>query len=269
MDFKVANEWSNKLRKKTFFTNPLFIIQNCFVKDNILLENNKVNEKYPLLVYFKEYQNISNQIIGTGFDEDIKNIERKYSILKTEDLGIEFFYATNDWINMAGKKFKDIRRHIHKFSNEHKFNILDSYPKEKIVAFLNAWAEEKRKKSTSRLTKELFEHELAESIQNLDLIQNLNYKAIYIEEEGSLLGFCIFFKYYDSLWVGLMQKTIPNIVGLPQYLYHLKSKSIGINQTFTTGAEAQDENLKKFKESLRPIEIKRICTIYVGDKLTT
>lgn len=256
-----------RAEKKTFFTNPFFILQNCFVKDEFLLENNMIDKQHPLLVYSEIYSDVAQQIIGTGFDEDIKKSLAGYEIIKKEDLGLEFFYTSDDWIHLEGKRFKNIRKNINHFLNSHSCSIHATYPEEKVMAFLQNWADEKRKKETSTLTKELFEHELEESKNNIKLVKKINHKAIYLEENGELLGFCIFFKYYDSFWIALLQKTTFNIQGLPQYLYHLKAKEMGSKQMFTTGAESQDENLKKFKESLRPHKIKKIYTIHIGDHL--
>ena len=268
MDFKSALEWSNKLKKETFFTNPFFIKLNCFEKDNLLFENGFVDEQHPLLVYSDVYEDISNNVVGTGFDEDIDKIVNKYQLNRKENLGFEFYYSTNDWINLEGQEFRNIRKAINKFQKENKFKILMTYPKDKIINFLKEWANDKRKKETTEFTKELFEDELNESISNLDLIDSVDHKNIYIEVNDKLVGFCIFFNYFDNFWIALMQKTKHNYRGLPQLLYHLKAKEMGENQIFTTGAEAQDENLKQFKESLRPCKINKIYTLYIGSKLT-
>ncbi len=153
MNFNKALEWSNLLKKETFFTNPLFILQNCFINDNMLFENEAIEGKFPLLVYSDIYEDISDNFISTGFDEDLPDILKKYVLIKKEDLGLEFFYSTNDWINLEGKKFRSIRKKINKFEREHDFKILTSYPHKKIISFLNAWAEEKRKKTLRNLQK--------------------------------------------------------------------------------------------------------------------
>ena len=168
---------------------------------------------------------------------------------------------------MEGAKFGDIRKKISKFQKEHKFTILNDYPNEKILEFLAEWAAEKRKKDVAELTKSLFEQELKESIENLELVKNCEHKKIFIEENGALIGFTVFVHLFDDLWAGLIQKTKQRIRGLPQYLYHLKAKEISENKILTTGAEAQDPDLKAFKESLRPIEIKTIYILKIGDKL--
>ena len=213
MNFDLALKYSRKLQKETFFTNPLFIMQNCFVKNNLVFENQKIQNQYPLLVFSTIYTNIPNHIIGTGFDEDLSIIKKKYFVDKIDNLGLEFIYSTNDWITLEGKSFRSIRKNINKFQKEHNIKVLFEYPKEKIINFLNYWAQDKRQKNVSDLTKELFEHELKESIKNLELVRNINYKAIYLEENGTLIGFCIFFNYYDSFWIALMQKTKLGIRG--------------------------------------------------------
>lgn len=267
ISFEQAQKLSKWLDKKTYFTNPFFILRNCFENKGYVFETGLVNSVHPLLVYSEKYEDVSNKIINTGFDEDIPLIGKKYNILKKELLGIEFFYSSSEWINLEGGKFKEIRKAIFKFEKEHSFKAFDSYPADKVVAFLQEWAEGKRKKETSKDTKELFEHELEESLQNLRLLDNFKLKAIFIEEENILIGFCVFFHFVDNLWVALMQKTKHGVRGLPQYLYHLKSKGMGEGQIYTSGAEALDPNLKKFKESLNPKEVRNIYTIFIGSKL--
>ncbi len=266
-DFKQAQKLSHLLNKKTYFTNPFFILNNCFETSGMVFENGLVDGKHPLLVYSDKYTDVSNNIIGTGFDEDILLIQQKYELLKKELLGLEFIYSSDEWISLEGSSFKDIRKNIAKFEKEHNVKVLDNYPLEKVTEFLSQWAEEKRKKSTSEFTKELFESELKESIDNLRLLKQIDCISIYIEENGNLIGFSVLFPYIDNLWVALMQKTKHNIRGLPQYLYHQKARMMGSHKIFTTGAEAQDPNLRKFKESLNPIEVKNIYTLFIGSKL--
>lgn len=266
MELSTAIELSNKLKKETFFTNPLFIYQNCFVEKDMLFENEKVEDKHPLLVYSDEYKDVSKQIIGTGFDEDIEQIKKKYIIVKKEDLGIEFFYSTDDWIKLEGSNFKKIRNQIKKFKKDYEFKILQEYPKNEIIKFLEEWAKEKRKKEVGELTKELFEHELDETKRNLDYINKCENKKLYIESEGRLLGFAVAIK-SGTGWVFLIQKNIHGITGLTQLFYHLISKEMGPGKVYASGAEAQDPNMKAFKESLRPIKTKKIYTIHVGEKI--
>ncbi len=267
MDFNTALKFSNKIKKETFFINPLFIFQNCFTKNGILYENELIEEVNPLLIYPDNHEDISNQIIGTGFENDIDKIENIYTIDKKEELGLEFFYSTNDWINLEGSKFKRIRNQIKKFKKDYDFRILQDYPKDKVIEFLEEWGNEKRKKEVKELTKELFEHELKETKKNLNYIDKCENKKLYIESDGKLLGFAVAIKYGDN-WALLIQKNIHGITGLSQLFYHLISEEIGKDEIYATGAEAQDPNMKAFKESLRPIGIKKLYTIYIGSKRT-
>jgi len=262
MEFKEAIEISKKLNKRTFFTNPFFIFNNCFEKDGLVLENNTIEEEHPLLVFSSSYKDVSNKIIGTGFDEDMEEIRKKYEILKKEDLGLEFFYSTDDWIKLEGSKFKDIRKKINKFKKDHKVKILTSYPKEKVIALIEEWAKSKRDKEVNELTRKLFEQEVRESIESLDLLEHYENKSVFLEEDKRLIGFSIAVPHTNKIWVGLIQKTRRGIKGITPYLYHLSSKEIGEGKIFTSGAD-----LKRFKERLRPIKIKNIYIIKIGDKI--
>lgn len=268
MDFESAKNFSDLLRKNTFFVNPLFIMRNCFVKNNLLLENNAVEGQHPLLVYSPLFGDVSNKIIGTGFDEDLEELKKTYKIKKINYLGVEFFYLSDDWLSLEGKSFKRIRKALSSFNKNHpNITIFNSYPKEKVIQFMNEWAEEKRKKDVSDETRMFFEEELKESIQNLDYLDLVDAKSIYVEEEGNLLGFTIFFPMKD-FWVGLIQKSRFSIIGLPQFLYTLIAKEIGPRAVLSTGADAKNENLRKYKELLRPIQVNKIYSVFIGDKLS-
>lgn len=262
ISFEDAVKISNELYRKTFFVNPFYICHNCFKSGSKVYEKSKVDGDYPLLVLPEKVNDLSGSIIGTGFGEDIERLEKDYDI-QSEPLGTEFFYSSDDWIFLEGSKFKDIRRKINRFQKESDFRILDNYSKDKIIDFMENWAEEKIARGMPDITKEFFEAELKESIGNLSLLENYPSKKIFIEICGELVGFCIMIHYVDNFWIALMQKTKQGIIGLPQFLYHLKAKEMGKGKIFTTGAEAMDPNLRKFKDSLRPVKTKDIYTIYI------
>jgi len=269
LNFDDAVKLSKQLKIFSYFASPFYLYYNCLLEEKggetLVYEKQKIDNKYPLFCLPKS-DNFDNQIVATGFDEDIKHIEKTHTILNKKVIGYEYFYSTDDWIDLKGSSFKSIRKEINHFQKEHNFKILDKYPKKKIIEFINNWAEEKRKKEAKQLTKSLFEQELKESIENIKILETYGHKAIFLEEDGKLLSFSIFIHLFDNCWVALTQKTIHGLQGLPQFLHHLKSKVMGPGQIFATGAEAQDPNLKAFKESLRPCNVKPIYVIKIGNK---
>ncbi len=271
LTFADAVKFSKKLKIRSYFANPFYLYHNCLQDEKngevLIFEAIKIDDTYPLIFLPKNPKNFTNQIISTGFEEDIALIEKTHKLKSKEVLGLEYYYSTSEWIKLEGAKFSDIRKNINKFKKEHDVKLLSDYPEEKILEFLDNWAAEKRKKDVKELTKSVFEQELKESTENLRLIEKYNHKKIFVEEKGELIGFTIFIHLSDNLWVGLMQKTIKGIRGLPQYLYHLKAKEIGGDAVLTTGAEAQDPDLKAFKDSLRPIDVKTIYILRIGSKL--
>jgi len=264
MKIEEACEISKYLQKKTFFSNPLFIMHIAHEKNGILYENDKINGIYPIMFYTKDLEELDNQIIGTAFEEDIEDLKDKYNFTIEEYPEIEFYYSTDSWIHMEGKKFKDARKIINKFNKEHNYSIFREYPINKLKEFMKIWKEDKVKKFQE--VPKFFEEELKMSTTNLDLLENIEHKGIYIEENNKLIGFCIFFKLFDNFWVGLMQKTRHGIIGLPQLLYHLKSKEMGRGQIFSTGTDAEEESLQSFKEKLRPIKKKKLYRIFIKNK---
>ncbi|MEK6822498.1 MAG: phosphatidylglycerol lysyltransferase domain-containing protein [Nanoarchaeota archaeon] len=267
-----AITFSAALRRRTFVANPFYLLYNCLWErqngEVLLYEKERIDGEHPLLFLPRSPANFTNKIVSAGFDEDVPVIQKTHRLRSKEHSGFdEFVYSTDEWIALEGAPFKDIRKRIHGFQREHQVRIVDEYPKEHVLRFLHQWAAEKRTKEVSEATRGFFEVELEESAKNLDLIGRILHKKIFIEVDGALAGFSIFFPLVDDLWVALMQKTTHGIRGLPQFLYHLKAKEMGDKKFFTTGAAAQDPDLRKFKESLRPVEIKPIYVLRVGEAL--
>jgi len=265
-----AIEISGELKRPTWFANPLFLLHNCLWDmqngELVLYEKTKIDGRYPLMFLPGNPDDHTDAIVSTGFDEDIAVIERTHVLNAKEVLGLEYYYSTDEWIALDGPRFKDIRKQISKFERENAFTVLEDYPREKILAFLDEWAAEKRSKDVPELTRTLFEHELQESKENLEVLGRFEHKKLFMEISGQLAGFAVFIPYLPDLWVALMQKTKHGVRGLPQMLYHLKAKRMQGIKRFTTGAEAQDPQLKEFKESLRPIEVKTIYVLKIGRK---
>ena len=155
VSFTDAIRFSKELKRKSYFANPFYLYHDCLYEEKngeiLLYEKTKIDNQYPLIFLPNNSENFTNQIISTGFDEDISIIEKTHHLKTKEILGYEYFYSTDEWINLQGAKFRDVRKQINKFQKEHHFKILNNYPKEKILKFLTNWATEKRKKEVTKL----------------------------------------------------------------------------------------------------------------------
>ena len=190
--------------------------------------------------------------ILSAYEDDIKivkdlGIEIKEKIF----LGTEFIYKTSDLVELKDSKYSSFRRNLNKFKKNN-YKIFDTYPKEKILAFLEKWAEQKDLTKKTDSAKDIFLRDLRSCRIYVDLLDKIPHKAIFVEINKELVGFTVFYQLSKDHWVAVMQKVDYRYRGLTQFLYHEKSKIMLPGKYFTTGTQGEDTSLAKFKESLHP-----------------
>lgn len=268
IDCEKAIELSKKLNRFSYFSNPFYLYANCMWEnregEDIVFETEVSDSKSSLLFLPKKVENAKGQRIGTAFEEDLKKIEEMgLRILQKQVIGIEYFYRTNDLINLEGSKFKSFRNEIRLFQKSYQFKIFADYQKEKIIEFMQEWIAQKKTDDKSELTKKLLESELENCKDYLKILDKIHHKKIFVEIDGKLAGFAVFLPFHEDLWAMLIQKANYKYKGLNKFIYHLASKEMEKIEFMTNAAEAQDKGLARFKESLNPTMKKEIYLVSI------
>jgi hypothetical protein len=281
IDFKCAVKWSLYLNRKTLWANPFFLMQNCFIKESLLFEKRGATKEPAILFFPNTHSDISHHTIGVVFDEDIEDIERQYRINCIEPSGMEFLYSSDDWSTLRGGSFSAIRKAISGLRRKHRFEVEYPLSISECYSLVESWAMSKREdfaESAASATEQdemLFEDDVRESIETLRIIESLTadcmasirLSIIVVRVNGGVAGFCVLLNLVENFWVALLQKTNLKYRGIPQLLAQLKGNFVGPGQIITTGGYAGAPNLKAHKASLRPMRVRRIYTVTLGERI--
>lgn len=251
-----AIELSKKLNKFSYFANSFYIYASCkfteIGSEEIVLDV----ETNPKPLFLSDNLSILKSFneVSIVFDDDIVELEKMgFKITKKTLYGNEYFYKTENLIKLEGSEYRTFRKDINSFKKNYNFKVLDKYDKNKVIEFMENWHKERAKiKSGEELR--IFEYDFKGCLTYLEVMNKIPHEEIYVEIDGKLVGFAIFHKAYENLWVGLMQKTDLNYRGLSKLIYHLKCEKMKETEFFTTGTEAQGQGLAEFKDSLNPVK---------------
>lgn len=280
--FEVAVELSSTLQRKSFWANPFFLMQNCFIKNSVLFENQGANKEPAILFFSDKYSDISTHVIGVVLDEDMPVIREQYYIDTIEASGVEFHYSSDEWSTLRGGSFAAFRNVISGFRRKYSFEVRHKLVPSECLQLVETWASSKRdgfaKHGASATDQNVifFEEDVRESMETLriiealsaDSLESIQLNIIGVKVSGEVVGFCIIFHLLSNYWVALMQKTNIQYRGIPQLLSQIVAQTVGLGQIITSGGYAQDANLKAFKESLRPIRKRSIYTVKLGERLS-
>jgi hypothetical protein len=92
--FQEAAELSSTLQRKVFWANPFFLMQNCFLEDAMIFEDQGATKDPAILFFSDKYSDVSGHVIGVVFDEDLPAIRERYRIDTIEPSGVEYHYSS-------------------------------------------------------------------------------------------------------------------------------------------------------------------------------
>ncbi|MEK6959851.1 MAG: phosphatidylglycerol lysyltransferase domain-containing protein [Nanoarchaeota archaeon] len=267
---KKAVELSRFLDKFSYFANPFYLAANCWWEnrngEDLVFEKDAGSGAMILMIIPKKRENMVGQRISVAYDSDIEAIERAgLKVAEKKEIGVEYIYLTDEFVTMAGGRFKTFRKEVHNFQKKYPIKVLEDYPKQKIVEFMRDWHAKKDISGKSDLTKAVFDADFQNCLDYLEMLPIISHKKVFIELDGRLVGFQVMVPMRDDLWIALMQKTDISLRGLTKLLYHLPAVEMAGVKYFTTGAEAQDPKLAEFKESIHPVMKLPIYYIQIDD----
>lgn len=256
-----------KVERRSFLANPFYLILNCQYEetpDDIIV----FVDKNRLIFPSRRPQNIVNKEIWC-FKEDIDHLKSLgLQIKKIAPDAFEYFYNTQDYIDLKGRKFATARAELNYFTKHYNYQVLEKYPRDKTKKFIDSWfAQKKFKKKGMAL--ETLESEYNSSLQIVDLLDRVQTgKSIYVLVDGKLAGMAIFASMYPDFWAGVVQKVDPQYKGIGKMLYVEQAKVMTQCKIFTTGDDAMDAALAVYKMQLKPAFTKQHFLVETGGLLS-
>ncbi len=183
-------------------------------------------------------------------EEDVKKIEADgIEIVVKNEIATEFFYATEDFVNLTKKSF---REKVKQFKKLYAHEIFYDYPKEKIMEFYELWKAQKDRSSA-----DTFYESEAFFLWLLDNLEKHNVKQVYVEVDGKLVGLAFGIEHGNDSWVGLQLKVDYEYKGLSRFMHHERAKLFQDRKEFTIGSGAHEKGIEAYKRDLGPIREKQ------------
>lgn len=250
--------------KGSFFVNPFYLLDNCYYEEKngeFLLTQPSVfrKDELNLINVVKSVGNLDKKAFTLLFDDEITRLESLgLRIADKKEVGIEFFYKTSDFAELEGHEFKSCRKKINQLNKKYQVKVFTSYDRNKVVDFINEWAEQKHTSDMGERELKSFKNEVSGSIGALDLLDKIPSKSYFVEIGGSLVGFRITVPLSEELWVGVFQKVNHNFKGLNEFIYHISAKDYLDIPWFTTGAAGGNKGLDEHKRKMHPRKEKNL-----------
>lgn len=262
---KNVSEIIQKVQRRSFLTNPIFLVQNCSYEE----------KNGDLIIYWTENEllfpclraeNMVNKKISC-FKSDIQRLKSLgLEIKKIEPEYTEYFYKTSDYIELTGSAFKKIRKEINYFQNNYDYTLTNKYAPAEIKKFLAAWYKNNAPKKSGH-NRETFDYEYESCLKAIDILDDIPAaKAMFVKIKNELAGFSIFTEIYPDFWVGVFQKVDHKFEGIGKILYHERAILMAGREFFSNGDDAADPALTRYKKSLNPVRTEESFTVTTGDK---
>ncbi len=256
-----AEKFSRLINQDSYPINPYWLAYNAYHEKR----NNELticerdvlwNNDFPFLVMPKDKTNWIRAIMTNATQEDLEKIkEENIKIRDFFKFGNEYYYKTEEFVNPEKNKSKNFKKAIKHFESKYNFNIKDSYPKEKILEFLENW------KKTQKERNILFDISHEFEIFCIKKCGKINGKWLFVEINDKLAGYCLSYQLNKDFWVGIHQKVDYNYRGLSRFLLYKRASLFPKTKYFSLGEQARDKGIQEFKESLHPF--KKVDRYYI------
>ncbi len=235
-------------------TNPFFLIMNCEFED-------KGDE---VLVYWKWTPDTliftpKNHTYTAGkhvwcLKDDLERLKQQGApIKKAAADSTEFFYRTQDLIDLKGVHFKKIRNKINAFHKKHPFTLHENCEAEEAKTLIRDW-HKKAVLKKNEYNKSTVDFEVESALSMIDLLPSLpQVQQLAVRIEGKLVGYTLFCPLYDDAWVSIIQKTDYKYRNLAKFMYHEKCKRMAKYAHVSFGDDGKDASLAAAKMELQPI----------------
>jgi len=260
-----AEKFSKLINLNSYFTNPYWLSYNGFYEivngERVFYERDVLyRNDFPFIKLPRNKNNWINAIITNITKKEMESIKKYLEIKSAFVFGSEYYYKTRDFIEMKGKKFKSFRKAVNQFKKRYKFRIKKTYSGRKLIEFLKKWESQQKEKNELFVVNKNFE---LFCIKNC---KNIKGNWLFVEVDGKLAGYCLYYKANRNLWIGIQRKVDYKYNGLSRFMMHEQARIMKNVPVFTSGSAARDKGIKEFKESLNPYMSEDRYYIITGNK---
>lgn len=233
----------NEEFKGSFFMQPIGYKNENLEK--IIKELIEIRKYYPTNYLFGD--------VNKQFIDDIKKYTSFKVIGKSDLNDAEYIYATQQLINLNGKKYHNKKNHYNKFINTYNYRtteINSEKIKSDCLLLLKRWHSVK-KAIDKELTMEI------DAINDvLNNLKRLNLRTIAVYVENDIAGFSVGEKYADDMANILIEKADAKYNGIYAFINReFLSKQFTDTKYVNRQEDCGVEGLRKSKKSYNPIRM--------------
>jgi hypothetical protein len=245
----------------SYFSLPMYLDEHAYLvehncEDLIVVPNDDSPHVLQLLFVPHQQSNLAHTAIRFVTEAERRAFPCKTEILFEKQTVTEFIFRTSDFVHPIG----DLAKKIRSFVSKHKYTVKHSYPRQEIERFYKAW----------KLQRDWDLSWLEESERSfffqLDRLDELNIKQVYVEVDGTLAGFAWGVSHPSGNWVGLHMKVLYQYRDLSRFLHRERAKMFEGSEFFSLGTASAEEGMGRFKHELGPIEERKYFFLLLGDK---
>jgi len=224
-------------------------------------DGHATKESLEILSYLNE---------GSDVPARIENVPKELSGgmascgLKLKMSSEEYVYRQKELTELKGNRFKAKRAAINNFIKNYKYSYR-AFEKDDIfdcLGLYRKWAERKLEDKKDDCFRFLIEDAyFAQKIALMDF-ELLNLKGQVVEVDGNIKGYSLGYPLNKNMFVTLFETTDLNIKGLSQFLFREFSSQLQSYQYINAMSDSGLKNLKKVKDSYRPIKKIPVFTAY-------
>ena len=161
----------------------------------------------------------------------------------------EYFFKTDELINMEGSKMKKVRKEVSYFESHYDYQVTYEYDLNKIIDFLRLWDKEQKLKTAPYKRGMDFCYYIIDKLN-----EDKNLSPVFISIENKLIGFSVGELITKDHWIGLHMKIDYNYKGLGRWLYREQAKLFQGTKYKAAGGGVADPGITYFKKSMNPYQ---------------
>lgn len=206
--------------------------------------------------FLKKYSTLNNLplIFSIISDKELSILKENYEIvdIKNERAWEDYFYLSEDLIELKGRKFNTQRNHINKFIRtypEYQFVEINKDNINLAIDFLINFYKEYEKTSSISIEEKNITFELFDNYFKYNMLGGM------LEVDNKIIGISVGEIINDTLFIHT-EKANRNYLGIYQMLNNEFAKHYGENTTYINREEdVGDEGLRKAKLMYNPVEL--------------
>lgn len=213
--------------------------------------------EFPSIFTPRDKRNWEHACVYYATPEEIEKIKaEKIEILRQQEMDVEFYYDTQEFVSPKGDLAKRAKAFLKKHPN---VVVKTSYPVEAIKAFYGEWKGQRAHTPGMGDDHDFF-------LFCLDNFDRYGIKQVYLEDNGKLVGFAFGVAWDEQHWIGLHLKVMYEYRDASRFLNVERAKQFADLPHLTLGGGCGDAGIIAFKKGLKPTFTKTYFRIKTGKR---